>query len=230
MKGSTVQVRVLGGMQQTLPQKIEHATVIENMTLDEDTQAFSSRVGYERYRPDPTDLFNPFTSLGRIDSVFVLQQLPGGARQSVLIESGSNLYLYLETGQENVLVTLASRTAPAATDTPSVFTQYQDRIIVTNGLDAPLIIRPWPLSASADVTSAVRQAIVRPLGFYGAPAAPDMLKIATLESTTSSTDSTASFTGNSTTNWYPSRPNAISFPGRFGLGASAENSDNEIRF
>ncbi len=51
MRGSTVQVRILGGMQQTLPQEIEHATLIENMTLDEDTQAYSSRVGYERYRP-----------------------------------------------------------------------------------------------------------------------------------------------------------------------------------
>jgi hypothetical protein len=230
MKGSTVQVRILGGMQQTLPQEIEHATLIENMTLDEDTQAFSSRVGYERYRPDPADQFNPFSALGRIDSVYVLQQLPGGARQSLLIESGNTLYLYLETGQENVLVGLASRTSPAATDTPSVFTQFQDRVIVTNGLDAPLIIRPWPLAASTDITSAMKDAMVRPLGFYGPPAAPDVLKVATLEATTTAINSAASFTGSTTTNWYPVRPNAIAYPNLFGIGPSSENNDNRVRF
>lgn len=231
MKGSTVQVRILGGMQQTLPQQIEHATLIENMTLDEDTQAFSSRVGYERYRPDPADQFNPFGALGRIDSVYVLQQLPGGARQSLLIEAGGSLYLYLETGQESVLVNLASRTSPTATDTPSVFTQWQDRVIVTNGLDAPLIIRPWPFAASTDFTSSMKDAMVRPLGFYGPPAAPEMLKVATIKAVTAGTiDSSAGFTGNSTTNWYPVRPQAIAYPGRFGLGKSSAESDNRIRF
>lgn len=229
MRGSTVQVRILGGMQQTLPQEIEHATLIENMTLDEDTQAYSSRVGYERYRPDPADQFNPFGALGRIDSVYVLQQLPSGARQSVLIEAGNTLYLYLETGQQNVLVSLASRTSPAATDTPSVFTQWQDRVIVTNGLDAPLIIRPWPLAASTDITSAMKDAIVRPLGFYGVPAAPDMLKVFTLDARASIGSST-SFTGNSTSNWNPVRPNAIAYPNRFGIGPSSEDNDIRIQF
>ena len=228
MKGSIVQVRILGGMQQTLPQEVQHATLIENMTLDSDTQAFSSRVGYEKYRPDPTDQFNPFGSLGRIDSLFVVQQIPGGARQAILFESGGTLYLYYEVGQEHVLVSLISRTKPAATDSATVYTQYQDRVIVTNGHDAPLIIRPWPLRNSASITAAVKRAIVRPLGFYGAPAAPDTLKVATLDASAAIT-STNTFTGNTTTNWCPARPNAIAFPG-LGIGLSAENSDNKFKY
>ena len=229
MKGSTVQVRILGGMQQTLPQQPQDANLIENMTLDVDTQAFSSRVGYEKYRPDPTDQFNPFGAIGRIDSLFVLQQLPGGARQAILFESGGTLYLYYEVGQEHVLVSLVSRSKPAATESATVYTQYQDRVIVTNGQDAPLIIRPWPLGPSSTINANVKRAIVRPLGFFGAPPAPDLLKVATLDAG-ATINSTETFTGSTTTNWYPVRPNAISFPGRHGIGASAENSDNEIRF
>lgn len=229
MKGQTVQVRVVGGMQQTLPQQPQDATRIENMTLDVDTQAFSSRVGYEKYRPDPSDVFAPFSALGRIDSMYVLQQLPGGARQSILFEAAGQLYLYYEVGQEHVLVSLASRTKPAATESATVYTQYQDRVIVTNGQDAPLLIRPWPLGASTDVTAAIKQAMVRPLGFYGAPPAPDTLRVATLEAT-SSISSADNYTGNTTSNWYPVRPNAISFPGRNGIGAASEDSDNQFRF
>ena len=59
MKGKTLQVRGLAGMQSSLPQNPEAATLIENWTVDRDTQALSSRVGYEKYRPGVPSQFAP---------------------------------------------------------------------------------------------------------------------------------------------------------------------------
>ena len=94
MKGETLYVRVLGGMQEDLPQGPLSSTLIENWTFDKGTQALSSRVGYEKYRPAVGSQFAPFSTLGRIDSLHVMQQSPGGARQTILFESGGTLYLY----------------------------------------------------------------------------------------------------------------------------------------
>ena len=233
MKGKTLQVRQLRGMDETLPQHIETANLIENFTLDKRSKAYSSRVGYEKYRPSITTQFAPFSTLGRIDSLFVLNQSAGGSRQSILLESGGVLYLFYEVGQENVLVNLTSRTKPTATESASVYAQVGDRVVITNGHDAPIVVRPWPLPASGSISAQVKQQIVRPLGFSGVPPAPNTFRVATLDATGGGA-STTSYTGSSTTNWYPVYGNAISFPGAFGMGSyeSAANvsEDNNVSF
>jgi hypothetical protein len=219
MKGKTLQVRNLRGMDESLPQGIDSATLIENFTVDKRSKALSSRVGYEKYRPSIASAFTPFGALGRIDSLFVLNQSPGGARQSILFESGGALYLFYEVGQQNVLVNLIARTKPTSTESASVYAQFGDRVIITNGHDAPIVVRPWPLPLNASISAQVKQQIVRPLGFSGLPTSPEALKVAPLHGvgTASSTDS---YTGGSTTNWYPVYGNSVSFPGAFGMGAS----------
>lgn len=225
MKGQTLQVRVVGGMSQDLPQPSDAATLIENWNVDTSTNGLTSRVGYEKYRPSPSSAFAPFTSLKRIDSLYIAQQLPGGARQHILFESGGVLYLYYESGQNAQLIALSDRTVPTSTESASVYAQVGDRIVVTNGHDYPLVINPWPLPASTFVAGVASQT-VRPLGFAGRPPQPDGLDVATLDATTTIA-SAAQYSGNATSNWYPTNGFAINRPDLFGMG-NADATDAKV--
>lgn len=226
MKGQALQVRVVGGMQQDIPQDPVSASLIENWTVDRTSTGLSSRVGYEKYRPNPAAQWAPFSALPRIDSLFVAQQLPGGARQSILFESNGSLFLFYEVGQAATLVNLLSRTVPTSTEAGAYYCQVGDRIVVTNGQDAPLVINPWPLPRASDITATVSAQIVRPLGFAGPPPQPNAIDVATVGAG-ATVGSAASFTGNATSNWYPTNGAAISFPGLFGHGYS-DGVDAEV--
>ena len=232
MKSQTLQVRVVGGMQEDLPQKSENANLIDNWNVDRATMGLTSRVGYEKYRPDPADAWSPFGALGRIDSLYVMQQTVAGARQSILFESGGSLYLYYEVGQANVILNLRSRTTPTSTDTASVYAEYGDRVVITNGYDSPIIVRPWPLPRAAEITATQLASLSRSLGFNGLPPQPDPLQVATIDASGGG-DSTQFYTGASTTNWYPAHPKAINFANMFGMGfhdASGGKLENNYQF
>lgn len=232
MKAQTLQTRVVAGMQLTLPQDPEKANLIENWTVDHDTDALVSRIGYEKYRPDPADAWAPFTALGRIDSLYVLQQSTAGARQSILFESGGSLYLYYEVGQANVLLTLRSRTEPTSTDTASVYAEYGDRVVITNGYDAPIMVRPWPLDISGSITATQLAQLSRAVGWYGNPPQPDPLKVAPLDASAGGA-STQFFTGDSTRNYFPTYPQTSGFGNIFGMGfadATDGGIDNDYQF
>ena len=117
MKNTTVEARVLGGIQTPLPQEGTSATVISNVTVDRKTLGWSSRIGYEKYRPDPNDEFRPFNNLGRIDSLFVYPGAATGSRDILLIESGGIIYLLHEATKPTVslLTLVTSRSVPSAT-------------------------------------------------------------------------------------------------------------------
>ena len=227
MKGQTVQVRVAAGMQRDLPQSPESASLVENWGVDNATEGFTSRIGYERYRPSISVGFAPFSSLGRIDSLFVAQQLPGGARQHIFFESSGQLYLYYESGQNALLVPLSSRVAPSATEAPSSYAQVGDRIVVVNGYDSPVVINPWPLPTAAEISAGVTSQVIRPLGWAGPPSQPEALNVSTLDADATPT-SAIYYTGNSTSNWYPAVGGANSFPGLYGMGYS-DGSDADAR-
>lgn len=219
MKGLQLLVDRLGGMQQLLPQKTNAATIIENWTVDPMTKGLSSRVGYEKYRPDPATAWAPFSTLGRIDSLFVMQQTSGGARQSILFEADGALYLYYEVGQANALHKLMDRSPTTATAPASQYAQFGDRVIITNGMDAPVVVRPWPLAESSAITADNLASCIRQVGFYGKPPAPEGMRVATIDAAVGSPAQSAAFyTGTSTSNWYPVRAEAMSFPGAFGMG------------
>lgn len=226
MKGQTLQVRVVGGMEQSLPQQPVNANLIDNWTVERSTLGLSSRVGYEKYRPDPADGFTPFGALGRIDSLFVMQQSTGGARQSILFESGGALYLYYEVGQANVILNLRTRITPTATDTASVYAQYGDRVVITNGYDSPIIVRPWPLPRAAEITQEHIDSISRQIGWYGPPPQPNALKVATIDAGATMASASA-YTGDSTSNWYSAAGKASVFPNIFGMGAEEAGAADE---
>lgn len=228
MKGLSLQVRIAGGMEETLPQQPHSATRIENMTVDRRTQAFSSRIGFEKYRPDGAVKFAPFAALGRIDSLFVLNQTAGGARQSILLESGGVLYLYYEVGQESILVHLdGGRSVPTATESASVYAQFGDRVVVTNGQNVPLMVRPWPLPKTPPTL--VASEVSRVVGWSGLPPAPEALQVSVIDASGNGA-SADNYTGSSTTNWYPAYSLAISFPGIFGMGIPTGEASNDFQF
>jgi hypothetical protein len=241
MRGQVQQVRVAKGMQQQLPQPPDSATLIENWTVDQRTGALSSRLGYEKYRVDATDKFVPFATTKRIDSIYVLQQQPGGARQSILFETGGFLYLYYEVGQAASLVELAAgRNIPTPTQAGSVYCQVGRKVVVTNGVDAPVIVDPWPLPDSSSINANIRDSLIRPVGFAGRPSPPEAMRVTNVQYSPDTTMSIASAddVGADTLSlWTTTGSQTVGAPNRFGMGTPSalavgtggSNNDDVIR-
>lgn len=226
MRGTTVEARQLGGIQTTLPQEGTNATEIVNFTVDAATLGWSTRVGYERYRPDPADGFSPFGSTGRVDSLFVYQGGGQGSRQTILMESLGTLYLVHEPVTPNfqLLPIRTGRSIPTASQPASTYCEVAGGVVVCNGDDAPLFIRPWPIGGVSDAPSTALNQIARPLGFAGIPRAPEVLQVLTMSGTPGSI---VTQTGDAVSLWWPTRNRAIGQYGEWGLGF-ATNSTSDI--
>lgn len=167
MRGAVLQGDGIGGLHERQPQPLSGATEAVNLTVDQRTMGWTTRVGYEAYRVDPALGFAPYGSTDRIDSLFVFQEQPSSMRHVILFESAGTLYLQHETGGSVSLFVLASnRAVPSASTVASQYTVVAGGVLVTNGFDAPLFIRPWPLPSPA----LGRSGCARPFGT--SPAAP----------------------------------------------------------
>ncbi len=161
MRGAVLHGDGIGGLHERQPQPLSGASKAVNLTVDPRTMGWTTRVGYEAYRVDSSLGFAPYTSTDRIDSLFVFQEQPGSMRCVVLFESAGTLYLQHETGGSVSLVALAtSRAVPSASTVASQYSVVAGGVLVTNGFDAPMFIRPWPLPAP----STSRKNCVRPFG------------------------------------------------------------------
>lgn len=223
MRGTTVEARQLGGLQTTLPQAGPNATELVNWTVDADTDGWSTRVGYERYRPDPVDGFTPFQNTGRIDSLFVFQGGGQGSRQTILMESLGTLYLVHEpvTPAFQLLPIRTGRSIPTASQPASTYCEVAGGVIVCNGDDAPLFIRPWPIAGVAEAAATASTQIARNLGFAAIPNAPEVLTVLTMSS---AFGSILTQTGEAVCLWWPTKPGAIGQYGDWGLGFSKNTS------
>ena len=76
------QYQDLEGVDEKLPQGDKSATIIENMTVDERTGGWDSRVGWEKFFPSDA-LFGPFNNYERIHSLYCWSTHQG-ARQFYL--------------------------------------------------------------------------------------------------------------------------------------------------
>jgi len=216
MKNTTVEARVLGGIETPLPQEGTSATLISNMTVDRETLGWSSRVGYEKYLPNPVAEFLPFSNLGRIDSLFVYPGAATGSRDIILLESGGTLYLLHEATKPTVtlLSLVTNRSVPSASQNTSTYTTVRDGVVVCNGDQAPLLIEPWPLGGTVSAPNTT-QFLSRTLGFP-APAAPiEALRVITSPSVMESAENQS---GNSVNLYWPTQGTAIGQWGSWGLG------------
>lgn len=169
MRGTTFQAPTAGGVETRLPGNPQNAQELENWTIDPRTGGFSSRVGYERWNPNQAAGFSPFGTTGPVYSLHVAQHLAQGARQVVMFEADGALQLVYDIAGTGVTRTVqANRHIPTATEAGSWYTDIGDRTVVTNGVDRPVIVRPWPLGDITESASAIGNT-VRALGFGSFP-------------------------------------------------------------
>ena len=216
MNLSQYQTPLAGGVATRLPQNPQDAGKLQNWTLDRVSGGWSSRVGYEQYRTGRND-FDPFGTTGPIYALHVAQQLAGGARQAVLFESDGRLQLYYDATAAPTLRTLqADRHIPTPTEAGSWFTDTPYGTIVTNGVDRPVIVNPWPLGDAAESTAAIGRCC-RAFGFASLPTSPEPLDVNPMPAP-STTSYNPTIMGSALTLWCPSHPQAIADGGRWGLG------------
>ena len=150
MKNTQAQVKALAGLYEKLPQPQDGATELTNWTVDKYTGGWDNRIGYERYNPIPSANFQPFSSIGRIDSLCVFSRHQG-AQQSILFESAGTLYHLVESLM--FLNTVDSgRTEPSYNEAPTQYVEYGRWIIVLNGYDQPFKYAAWPFYRNANPT------------------------------------------------------------------------------
>ena len=231
MNGETLPIALAGGIETRLPQQPESASIAENLAVDPISGGWSTRVGWEPFRPNPTAGFAPFNNCGPIYSLHVAQELGGGARQHILFEESGNLHLLYDAAGVPVLRTLkAGRHVPTAAEAGSWYTDIGGGIVVTNGVDRPVLVRPWPLGTAGEASSTVTQCI-RDLGFVAPPPPPEPTRVTPIGSTIASSTVTG---GGATTLWCPADTTAIGGSGgRWGVGfAKNSGSDpgNEAQF
>ena len=225
MKQNVAQAPLAGGVETKLPQNPSNAGAAVNLTVDKSTGGWSTRLGYEPFIASPTN-WTPFGSVGPVTSLHCAQDLAGGARQHLLFESNGTLYLVYEAAGADQVVTLATnRNVPAPTEAGSWYTTTGYGTVITNGVDRPILVRPWPLGSYTDAISAASQC-VRPFGFDGLPTTADPRHVKPYPPPASATEPKASGNG-AVTLWCPSAGNAIPDGGRWGLGFSNNVGGND---
>lgn len=214
MKGTEAQTPRAGGIETRLPQDPTNASKLTNWCYDTVSGGWSTRVGYEKFVPYATT-FAPFSNLGPITSLHVNQGLPAGGRQSILFEADGTLYLAYEADQDVTLITLREdRNEPAPTEPGSWFTDVQGGVVVTNGVDRPILVRPWPLGSAADAATVASQ-LTRDFGFSGPPSPPTPNRVQPL---TDPTESSRKAGGGATTLWNQSHPESVGSSPTWGMG------------
>ena len=216
MKGQVYQVPTAGGLETKLEQAPQNAGQIQNWCVDRQTGGWSSRVGYEPYHVGQ-NTWTPFSTCGPITSIHARQGLAGGARQVILFEESGFLRLLYEANGGMALLTLASdRHVPTPTEAGAWYTDTSYGTIITNGVNRPVIVKPWPLGDTTESTASIRRCI-RPLGFDGVPPPVMPRNVKPYPVPPFATPPTASGAG-AVTLWCPSDGNAIPAGGRWGLG------------
>ena len=218
MKQQVYQTPLAGGVATKLPQNPHDAGAAENLTIDKSTGGWSTRVGYEPFVPAPTS-WAPFASTGPVYAMHCAQALGGGARQHLFYEADGVLFLVFEADGVDVSVTLSTgRHVPTATEAGAWYTTTGYGTIITNGVDRPLLVRPWPLPGTTHLATAALQC-VRPYGFEGVPAPAEPHLVKPMPPPAGGAFPAPKASGNgAVTLWCPEDGQAIPDGGRWGLG------------
>ena len=232
MKQQVYQTPLAGGVSTKLPQNPQDAGRADNLVIDKTTGGWSTRVGYEPWKPGTTSWL-PFTNTGPVYALHCTQGIAGGARQHVLYEADGNLHLLFQAdGVEQVLTLQSGRHIPTPTDAGSWFTDTGHGTVITNGVDRPVLVNPWPLPNSSHNASAALQCI-RPFGFDGLPT-PVEPRVVKPIGPPPGFGPPSAFGNGAVTLWCPSNGLGIPDGGRWGLGfannTTGEDGDKEAIF
>jgi hypothetical protein len=238
MKQDVFEVPTAGGIETRLPQQPENASRAENLRHDKKTGGWSTRLGYEKYYPNQTD-WSPFDSamsaainMGPVYSLHVAQMLGGGARQHTLFEADGSLYLLYEaSGVPQTLLTLQTgRHIPTATEAATWYTDTPYGTVVTNGVDRPQLVNPWPLGKNTSTDAQVMiPTAIRDFGFLAAPPPVEPHRNIAWEITGGSvvTPEPSRAGGGATTIWTLADSRAITDGARWGLGFAVNDSSTD---
>ena len=182
------------GVDDQIPQADRTATRIVNMTLDERTKGWDSRVGYEKFftSASTTPYGKPFDSVtgysGPVYSLYAWSTHQG-AKQFYIYEvgdptSGTTHLQYLNVAEEKAETIEANRTVPTFDQSPTDYEPYGRWLIVVNGQDRaikfdsltgsiqdlgwndiPSAPDPWPQDEDGDREAGKTNGIV--LDYYG---------------------------------------------------------------
>jgi len=232
MKQQVYQTPLAGGVSTKLPQNPQDAGRADNLVIDKTTGGWSTRVGYEPWKPGTTSWL-PFTNTGPVYALHCTQGIAGGARQHVLYEADGNLHLLFQSdGVDQVLTLQSGRHIPTPTDAGSWFTDTGHGTVITNGVDRPVLVNPWPLPNGSHNASAALQCI-RPFGFDGLPTPVEPRVVKPIGKPPGFGPPSA-FGNGAVTLWCPSNGLGIPDGGRWGLGfannTTGEDGDKEAIF
>jgi len=174
MKNRVVSIRSLGGIDQLLPQPESSASIIINWTVDEDTGGWSTRYGYERYNPRATSNFSPFSSLRRIDSIYIHSRR-NRAMETVLFTSEGSLQYVHDFGIMTIRTIQSNRNVPSNNQLVTQYIPYGKFTIVVNGQDEPIKFDGWPI----DKITSLNKPLFTALGFEQRPSAPSVWQVET---------------------------------------------------
>ena len=158
------QYQDLEGVDEKLPQGDKSATIIENMTVDERTGGWDSRVGWEKFFPSDA-LFGPFNNYERIHSLYCWSTHQG-ARQFYLYEHDSlvvagKVRLRHTIGNPPSDVAIETkRVKPAKNQAATDYEPFGRHLVILNGYDTPA---HWD----------GRDGFLAPLGWHNVPSPPE---------------------------------------------------------
>jgi len=225
LNGMTWKTPLAAGLATRLPQDPASAGVAQNLTLDKTTGGWSTRVGYEPWEVAATS-WSPFSTCAPVSSLHVAQEAAGGARQHILFEEGGRLNLLYEAGGTDVVRTLRSgRAAPTTTEAGSWYTTTSYGTVITNGVDRPILVKPWPLGNATESADAIASC-VRSFGFTGLPTPVQPYGVKPYPAPPFPNAPKASGNG-AVTLWTPYQGNAIPDGGKWGLGFSSNVGGND---
>ena len=142
MKIPTVIVTPVKGVDQRIPAAERTAAEMENWRTDWETGGWTNRLGYEKLLTS-TSTFSPFTSMGRIDSVFVWSERSAALRW-MLFETGGVLY-YVSYVIDGAVVLQANRRKFALGEPGTVYVPTVGGVVIANG-DRIKRFNGWPLN------------------------------------------------------------------------------------
>lgn len=174
MKTSTKRKFVnLLGQEERLPQREGSATDIVNMTVDERTGGWDSRIGYEKFFSSK-DLYGlPFDNDFRTHSLFVWST-HGGAKQHYLHEAETRWFpgqlelRFTKGNPPSAHVLQADRQLPAPNQPATTYVPFGRQLVMLNGYDMP---------ARWDGRLKGSSVELQPLGWHIQPSPPRPWKI-----------------------------------------------------
>ena len=176
MKNNIYRVRQLGGINQQYPQPDGSMSELSNWTIDERTNGWDNRIGYERYNPVPTNSFAPFSTTVRVDSLYLLSNR-SRAQEMILLESAGTLYYVHDFGNTMSLVSFdTNRNVPANNELPTQYVAYASSVIIINGYNTPIKFYGWPLDRTSYGSPV---SLSTDLGFPTIPSAPSPWQVHT---------------------------------------------------